>query len=90
MFLSLLSEMFWFDSEFPSCQLLFGSDKCSPSTQGEFDSLKNTSAKVVQSWIDNSSPPGIIAHVGTKETVQDLEAIRVALGYDKINFVGSS
>lgn len=45
---------------------------------------------MIQSWIDLSSPPGIIEHVGTREVVQDYEMVRRALGYDKVNFVGAS
>ena len=52
--------------------------------------MKKASSTVIQSWIDNSSPPGIIEHVGTREVVQDYESIRRALGYDKINFLGDS
>ncbi|KAE8449055.1 hypothetical protein EG329_008643 [Mollisiaceae sp. DMI_Dod_QoI] len=61
-----------------------------PTTQSEFDAIKNVSATAIQSWVDNSSPPGIILHVGTKEVVQDYEQVRRALGYEKINFVGAS
>lgn len=52
--------------------------------------MRNASAVVIQSWIDNSSPPGIIDHVGVTEVVQDYEMARRALGYEKINFLGGS
>jgi hypothetical protein len=61
-----------------------------PTTQSEYDAVQAASATVIQSWIDNSSPPGIIEHVGTREVVQDYESIRKALGYDKIHFLGAS
>ncbi|TVY92660.1 putative hydrolase [Lachnellula willkommii] len=61
-----------------------------PTTQTEYDNVKNASAMVIQSWVDNSSPPGIIEHVGTREVVQDYEMARRALGYEKINFLGAS
>ncbi|RFU28898.1 hypothetical protein B7463_g7452, partial [Scytalidium lignicola] len=61
-----------------------------PTTQSEFDTIKNVSATAIQSWIVNSSPPGIIQHVGTKEVVRDYEQVRKALGYEKINFLGAS
>ncbi|KAI0813225.1 hypothetical protein GGR55DRAFT_703220 [Xylaria sp. FL0064] len=61
-----------------------------PQNQTEFDIYRQASAAVFQSWIDFSSPPGIIGHVGTKEVVQDIEQIRKALGYDKISFIGLS
>jgi hypothetical protein len=63
---------------------------CSPTNQAEYDAVKNGSAAVIQSWIDNSSPPGIIEHLGTSEVVQDYEIVRRALGYEKINFLGAS
>ncbi|KAJ9615006.1 hypothetical protein H2200_001080 [Cladophialophora chaetospira] len=61
-----------------------------PTTQAEFDNFKNLSASAVQSFIQLSTPPGILQHVGTREIVQDYEIIRRSLGYEKINFVGSS
>jgi pimeloyl-ACP methyl ester carboxylesterase len=62
----------------------------SPTTPSEYEVFQNASAAVVQSWIDLSSPPGIVAHVSTKEVVQDYEMVRKALGYCKINFLGAS
>jgi len=61
-----------------------------PTTQSEFDTFKENSKAVFQSWIDLSTPPGIIQHVGTREVVQDYESLRIALGYGKINFLGDS
>ncbi|KAI0431721.1 hypothetical protein F5Y09DRAFT_340420 [Xylaria sp. FL1042] len=61
-----------------------------PQNQTEFDIYRQVSAAMFQSWIDSSSPPGIIEHVGTKEVVQDFEQIRKALGYDKVSFIGLS
>ena len=62
----------------------------SPTNQEEFDAFRNSSAAVIQSWIDSSSPPGVVQHVGTAEVVQDYEMIRRALKYDKIHFLGDS
>ncbi|KAI1120119.1 hypothetical protein F5Y10DRAFT_290288 [Nemania abortiva] len=61
-----------------------------PQSQAEFNTYRQASAAMFQSWVDSSSPPGIIAHVGTKEVVQDFEQIREALGYDKVSFIGLS
>jgi hypothetical protein len=52
--------------------------------------MKTASANAIKSWIDLSSPPGIIEHVGTREVVQDYEQARKALGYEKISFLGAS
>jgi hypothetical protein len=62
----------------------------SPTNQSEYDTVKNASATVIQSWIDNSSPPGILEHVGTREVTQDYESVRKALDYEKINWLGGS
>lgn len=62
----------------------------SPTTEAEFNSAREYSAAFFQSWIDSSTPPGIVNYVSTKEAVQDYNQIRKALGYQKIHFVGSS
>ncbi|KAI0855530.1 hypothetical protein F4860DRAFT_31951 [Xylaria cubensis] len=61
-----------------------------PRNQSEFDMFQQASSAMFQSWIDNSSPPGIVQFVGTKEVVQDYEQIRKALGYDSVSFIGIS
>ncbi|KAK4969361.1 hypothetical protein LTR42_008628 [Elasticomyces elasticus] len=43
-----------------------------------------------QSWLNMSTPAGILDHVGTREVVQDYDLIRGALGYKRINFLGAS
>jgi pimeloyl-ACP methyl ester carboxylesterase len=45
---------------------------------------------MIQSFIASSTPPGIIQYVGSRESAQDFESIREALGYDKIHFIGCS
>ncbi|KAJ7221372.1 Alpha/Beta hydrolase protein [Mycena pura] len=61
-----------------------------PSTQSEFDQYQAATGKFIQSCVDNSSPPGIVQHVGTAELIQDYDAIRAALGYAQLHFVGVS
>ncbi|OTA54443.1 hypothetical protein K449DRAFT_401014 [Hypoxylon sp. EC38] len=61
-----------------------------PQNESDFNVYKQASAAFFQSWIDNSSPPGILQFVSTKEVVQDYERIRKALGYSKIHFLGES
>ncbi|CAG9949457.1 unnamed protein product [Clonostachys rosea f. rosea IK726] len=61
-----------------------------PQNESEYSQYKKGSAAFFQSWIDNSSPPGILQFVSTKEVVQDYEQIRKALGYRKIHFLGES
>ena len=61
-----------------------------PTTQLEFDAYEAASRVMFQSWIDSSSPLGIIQFVNTKQVTLDYDTIRAALGYEKINFLGCS
>ncbi|KAJ7061501.1 Alpha/Beta hydrolase protein [Mycena amicta] len=61
-----------------------------PSTQAEFDQYQSATSNFIQSCVQNSSPPGIVQHVGTAEVIQDWDAIRAALGYEQAHFVGVS
>ncbi|KAI1617240.1 hypothetical protein EDD36DRAFT_484980 [Exophiala viscosa] len=61
-----------------------------PTNQSGFDAFRQASKAVFQSFVNSSTPPGIVQHVGTRESVQDFESLRVALGYDKIHFLGCS
>jgi hypothetical protein len=38
----------------------------------------------------DSTPVGILEHVGTKEVIQDWDTMRAALGYEKVSFAGVS
>jgi hypothetical protein len=42
------------------------------------------------SCANNSTPAGIMAHIGTVEVIQDYDSVRAALGYEKISFAGVS
>ncbi|KAK5186997.1 hypothetical protein LTR44_001004 [Exophiala sp. CCFEE 6388] len=61
-----------------------------PTNQSGFDTFHEVSKHVFQSFVNSSTPPGIIQHVGTRESVQDFESLRVAVGYDEIHFLGCS
>lgn len=61
-----------------------------PTSEGEYEAMVAVSAASIQSWIENSTPPGIVGHVGTLEVVQDYEMMRRAFGFEKINFLGAS
>jgi hypothetical protein len=62
----------------------------SPSTEQEFDQYQAVMKAFISSCTENSTPAGIVEHVGTAEFIQDYEALRVALGYEKISFAGVS
>ncbi|KAK5118743.1 hypothetical protein LTR85_007949 [Meristemomyces frigidus] len=61
-----------------------------PSSEREYDAYQQAAKVMFQSWTDLSAPAGIIEHVGTRETVQDYDRVRIALGYEKIHFLGAS
>ncbi|EIM92798.1 uncharacterized protein STEHIDRAFT_136539 [Stereum hirsutum FP-91666 SS1] len=61
-----------------------------PSTEEEFASYQALAARYAQSCMELSTPPGILAHVGTADTIQDWNSVREALGYDTLNFLGVS
>ncbi|KIW91189.1 uncharacterized protein Z519_08084 [Cladophialophora bantiana CBS 173.52] len=61
-----------------------------PTSQAEFENVREIAAAAIQSWVDSNLPHGIIGHVGTREVVQDYNQIRQALGYDQVHFLGAS
>ncbi|KAK5699834.1 hypothetical protein LTR97_005965 [Elasticomyces elasticus] len=61
-----------------------------PSDRSAFDAYLSAASTMWQSWLDMSTPAGILDHVGTREVVQDYDLIRGALGYKRINFLGAS
>lgn len=63
---------------------------CRPSTEEEFIAYQAIIATYARSCIDRSTPKGIVAHIGTDETVQDWDNLRHALGYEKMNLLGYS
>ncbi|KAJ5825954.1 hypothetical protein N7474_003092 [Penicillium riverlandense] len=73
-----------------SLEVFGGYPSAYPQNESQFEVFRQASAKMFQSWIQSSHPPGIIQFVGTKEVVQDYEEIRKALGYKKVHFLGES
>lgn len=61
-----------------------------PTTQSAFDATKAASAAFIKDVEQWSTPPGIVHYVSTKEVSKDYEQIRIALGYEKVNFLGLS
>ena len=62
----------------------------SPASEVEFAAYQAAANTYAQSCIDLSVPKGIVAHVGTAETVQDWNSLRDALGYEKLHFLSWS
>ncbi len=59
-----------------------------PDTEEQFLQLQNKVAQLRQSCLDKSGE--LLNYVGTENVVKDLEAIRVALGEEKLNLYGVS
>ncbi|KAJ7631585.1 hypothetical protein DFH06DRAFT_698107 [Mycena polygramma] len=61
-----------------------------PTSQAEFDQYQAAMKNFVSAAINDSTPAGIMEHVGTVEVIQDWDAVRAALGYEKVSFAGPS
>ncbi|KAF8209455.1 Alpha/Beta hydrolase protein, partial [Mycena galopus ATCC 62051] len=53
----------------------------------EFDEYQTAVGNFIQSCADNSTPAGILQHVGSADVIQDWDAIRAALGYEQVHLV---
>ena len=40
--------------------------------------------------MESGTPKGLVAHMGTSETVDDWNTLRKALGYNTMNYYGAS
>ncbi|KAF8212623.1 hypothetical protein K438DRAFT_1434799, partial [Mycena galopus ATCC 62051] len=61
-----------------------------PSSQAEFDQYQAAMTNFYNAAIKDSTPPGIMQHVGTTEVIQDWDTMRAALGYETVSFAGVS
>ncbi|KAJ7082029.1 hypothetical protein B0H15DRAFT_1024611 [Mycena belliarum] len=61
-----------------------------PSSQDEYDQYQAAMSDFFTSCADNSTPAGIMEHLGTVEVIQDWDSVRAALGYEKVSFAGIS
>jgi len=61
-----------------------------PANETEFKASQAAISTYAQSCIDLSTPKGIVAHVGTAETVEDWNNLREALSYEKLHFLSVS
>ncbi|KAJ6617292.1 hypothetical protein B0H10DRAFT_2034233 [Mycena sp. CBHHK59/15] len=59
-----------------------------PSSQTEYDQYQAAMKNFYSACTNNSTPAGIMQHVGTIEVIQDWDSVRAALGYEKWNFCG--
>ncbi|KAJ7491237.1 Alpha/Beta hydrolase protein [Mycena latifolia] len=61
-----------------------------PTSEEEYDAYRSAMSNFLESCTNNSTPAGIMKHVGTKDVIQDWDSVRAALGYDKVHFTGIS
>ncbi|KAJ7277132.1 hypothetical protein C8J57DRAFT_1581375 [Mycena rebaudengoi] len=61
-----------------------------PSTQAEFDQYQAAMKNFFDAAIRDSTPPGIMQHLGAVEVIQDWDLVRAALGYKKVSLMGVS
>ncbi|KAJ6530552.1 hypothetical protein B0H19DRAFT_1191439 [Mycena capillaripes] len=61
-----------------------------PTDEPGFDAFQASVRMYAQTCIDLSTPPGIVQHIGTRETIQDWDRVRAALGYDIMHHFGIS
>jgi hypothetical protein len=62
----------------------------SPSTQDEFDQYQAAMTNFYNAATRDTTPPGIMEHLGAVELIQDWDSMRAALGYEKVSFGGVS
>jgi len=62
----------------------------SPTSDEEYAAYQKAMSNFISACTRDSTPAGIMEHVGTKEVIQDWDIVRAALGYDKIHFAGMS
>ncbi|KAJ7304764.1 hypothetical protein DFH08DRAFT_617132, partial [Mycena albidolilacea] len=58
----------------------------SPTTQDKFDQYQAAMTNFYSAAINDSTPAGIMEHVGTIAVIQDWDSVRAVLGYEKVSF----
>ncbi|KAJ7784305.1 hypothetical protein B0H16DRAFT_1402150 [Mycena metata] len=61
-----------------------------PTNETEFDAYQSAMTNFLMSINNNTTPAGLLQHVSTNEIIQDMDALRGALGYEKLHFAGVS
>ncbi|KAJ6477205.1 hypothetical protein DFH09DRAFT_1467846 [Mycena vulgaris] len=61
-----------------------------PTSQDEYDQYQAAMSNFYAACTNNSTPAGIMAHIGTVEVIQDWDSVRAALEYEKVSFAGVS
>ncbi|KAJ6528782.1 Alpha/Beta hydrolase protein [Mycena vulgaris] len=61
-----------------------------PTSQDEYDQYQAAMTNFYAACTNDTTPAGIMAHIGTVEVIQDWDSVRAALGYEKVSFAGVS
>ncbi|KAJ7871043.1 hypothetical protein B0H13DRAFT_2350109 [Mycena leptocephala] len=61
-----------------------------PTSENEYDRYQAAMSNFYAACTNNSTPAGIMEHVGTIEVIQDWDSVRAALGYDKVSLAAVS
>ncbi|KAJ7246158.1 hypothetical protein B0H12DRAFT_768573 [Mycena haematopus] len=61
-----------------------------PTSQAEFNQYQAAMSNFYAAAIKDSTPAGIMQHLGTTEVIHDWESMRTALGYETVSFAGVS
>ncbi|KAJ7702230.1 Alpha/Beta hydrolase protein [Mycena rosella] len=61
-----------------------------PTSKDQYSAYQAAMINFISSCTNHSTPAGIMEHVGTADVIQDWDAVRAALGYEKVHFAGVS
>jgi hypothetical protein len=59
-------------------------------SSAEYEAFGNNITAYVNDCTDRTSPKDFLDHVGSDNIARDYESVRMALGYEKINYLGYS
>ncbi|KAJ7017313.1 hypothetical protein C8F04DRAFT_1017845 [Mycena alexandri] len=61
-----------------------------PTNETQYAAYQSAMTNFLMSVNNNTTPAGLMEHVSTNEIIQDMDALRGALGYQKLHFAGVS
>ncbi|KAJ7132947.1 hypothetical protein C8R46DRAFT_1362393 [Mycena filopes] len=61
-----------------------------PTNETQYAAYQSAMKNFLESVNNNTTPAGLMKHVSTNEIIQDLDAIRGVLGYEKLHYAGVS
>ncbi|KAJ7022425.1 hypothetical protein C8F04DRAFT_1138157 [Mycena alexandri] len=61
-----------------------------PTNETQYAAYQSAMTNFLESVNNNTTPAGLMAHVSTNEIIQDMDALRGVLGYEKLHYAGIS